>query len=79
MVNVIIMFCFVLGDDPAPNNRFTINTGTGLIETTSNVLDRESLIARDFTYTLFIEGTDNGGSMGDTNRSVSIIKEIFLI
>ena len=60
-----------LGDDPAPTNKFTINAETGLIETTSNVLDRESLVARGFTYTLFIEGMDNGGSMGGTNRSVS--------
>lgn len=64
---------FVLGDDPAPNNKFTINSETGLIETTSITLDRENLIARDFIYTLFIEGTDNGGTMGDTNRSVSNI------
>lgn len=57
------------GDDSPPNNKFTINAETGLIETTSNVLDRESLVSRDYTYRLFVNGTDDGS----TNRSVSTV------
>ena len=67
----ITIHIYLLGDDPAPNNKFTINAETGLLETTGNLLDRESLVSRDFTYTLFIEGTDDGGTAGGTNRSVS--------
>ena len=65
------LYLLHVGDDPAPNNKFTINAETGLLETTSNLLDRESLVSRDFTYILFIEGTDDGGTAGGTNRSVS--------